>query len=139
MTPKEWGGPAANRAAPNTDKAADTTKCINGAQAQSISSQQVAWFEVHAFVAPYLTRAGYWPIAGTPAWCALDDNDPVKWAAVLDAARHWALRVETAQQAQCEASRDISAAYDWGAIGQRVRDRREFYAAHPWLKRVGHG
>lgn len=74
-------------------------------------------------------------MAGTPAWCALDDGDPVKTAALLDAAQHWALRVETCQQAACDASREISAAEDWSAIAQHVQDRREFYAARPWLRR----
>jgi hypothetical protein len=42
----------------------------------------------------------------------LDDTDPRKVAALFDAAQHWALRVETSQQAQAETSRDISAAAD---------------------------
>jgi hypothetical protein len=78
---------------------------------------------------------GVWPAAGTPAWCDLPDDDPAKLAALLDAAQHWALRVETCQQAQCEASHDISAAYDWGAIARRLRDEAEFYRQKPYLKR----
>ena len=78
---------------------------------------------------------GVWPAAGTPAWCDLPDDDPAKLAALLDAAQHWALRVETCQAAQCEASRDISAAYDWAALSVWLRRHREFYAAHPYLKR----
>jgi hypothetical protein len=82
-------------------------------------------------------------MAGTPAWCALGDTDPRKVAALFDAAQHWALRVETCQIASirglcdsCPAvSRDISAAEDWVAIAQYIKDHREFYAARPWLKR----
>jgi Protein of unknown function (DUF2742) len=74
-------------------------------------------------------------MAGTPAWCALDNDDPRKLAALFDAAQQWALRVETCQEAQCEASRDVSAAEDWSAISQEIKDRREFYAARPWLRR----
>ena len=74
-------------------------------------------------------------MAGTPAWCALDDTDPVKLAALLDAAQHWALRVETCQTAECEASHAISAAFDWATHGQRLKDHNEFYAQRPWLKR----
>lgn len=98
-----------------------------------MSNQQVSWWSVHEFVAPYLDAAA--PAAGTPAWCALDDTDPAKWAAVLDAARHWALRVETCQAAECEASHDVSAAADWSAIARSVRHHAEFYARKPWLKR----
>jgi hypothetical protein len=100
------------------------------------ASQQVSWWSVHEFVAPRLDAAKSWPILGSPAWCELPDRDPRKWAALLDAAQHWALRVETCQQAQCEASRDISAAADWSAIARETFVRNQFYAAKPWLKRI---
>jgi hypothetical protein len=91
---------------------------------------------VHEFVTPALRRAESWPLAGTPAWCALADDDPVKLASLLDAARHWALRLETCQQASVASSHNISAAHNWGEIGQRIREHREFYAERPWLRRA---
>ena len=63
-------------------------------------------------------------MVGTPAWCQLPDTDRRKWAALLDAARHWALRVETAQQARAEAAKDVAQAEDWGAVAQRIRNGR---------------
>ncbi|OBJ35245.1 hypothetical protein A5621_17705 [Mycobacterium colombiense] len=96
----------------------------------------MSWWEVNEFVTPALRSAGSWPLAGTPAWCDLADDDPVKLASLLDAARHWALRVETCQQARCEASQAISAAHNWAEIGQRIRERREFYAERTWLRRA---
>ena len=101
-----------------------------------MSSQQVSWWSVHEFVATHLDQVVSWPMAGTPAWCALDDRDPAKWAALIDAAQHWALRVETCQETECQASHEISASADWAAIGRRIRAHAEFYAARPWLKRV---
>lgn len=98
-------------------------------------NQQVSWWEVHEYVAPTLDQAGSWPMAGTPEWCALPDDDPAKLAALYDAAQHWALRVDTCQEAACQASRDISAAADWAAIGQRVKDHNDFYAEKAWIKR----
>ena len=98
-------------------------------------NQQVSWWDVHEFVAPHLDAVGSYPMAGTPAWCALDDTDPRKWAALLDAAQHWALRVETCQEAEIEASHAISAALDWGRIGRYLRDEAEFYKQKPYLKR----
>jgi hypothetical protein len=98
-----------------------------------MTNQQVSWWSVHEFVAPYRDAAA--PMAGTPAWCDLPDDDPRKWAALLDAARHWALRVETCQVAACEASRDVSAAYDWAGIGRYLRNHAEFYRQKPYLKR----
>ena len=111
----------------------DTDKSVT---ADSSGSRQVNWWSVHEHVAPRLTRVGSWPLVGTPAWCALPDDDPAKTAALLDAAQHWALRVETCQQHRCEASRDVSAAADWSAIAREMLARNEFYTQRPWLKRV---
>ena len=99
-----------------------------------MTSQHVSWWTVREFVAAHI-QADHWPMVGTPAWCLLDDDDPVKLAAVLDAASHWALRVETCQQAYADAGGEISAAADWSHIAEHIRTEDEFYAAHPWMKR----
>jgi hypothetical protein len=101
-----------------------------------ITSRQVDWWRVHEYVAAALAAAGSWPMVGTPAWCALDDCDPAKTAALLDAARHWALRVDACQEAEWEASREISASADWAAISRYVYKHAQFYAARPWLRRA---
>jgi hypothetical protein len=75
-------------------------------------------------------------MAGTPAWCDLPDDHPVKWAAVLDAAQHWALRMDTCQEAMAEASKTISDAVDWPRVGREFQQRSEFYAGKPYLRRV---
>jgi Protein of unknown function (DUF2742) len=101
-----------------------------------VSSQQVSWWDVHLFTEPLLTKVGSsWPMAGSPEWCALPDGDPAKLAAIYDAARHWALRVETCQQAECEASHAISAAADWSAHARAWLSHNEFYAEKPWMRR----
>jgi hypothetical protein len=97
------------------------------------SSQQVCWWPVHEF-AQRECVPGH-PMVGTPAWCELADDNPAKLAACVDAAQHWALRVETCQQAECQASRAISASADWSAIGRRIRQRAQFFADKPYLKR----
>jgi hypothetical protein len=91
------------------------------------ASRQVSWWSVHEHVQPLLDSVGSWPTVGTPAWCALGDDDPVKLAAIYDAAQHWALRVDTCQAAIAETSRDISAAADWPAIANQIRRHREAY------------
>ena len=101
-----------------------------------MSGQQVSWWDVHEFVGAVLDQVNDWPMLGTPAWCSLTHDDPRKWAALLVAAQHWALRIETCQQAECQASRDISASADWPAIASEIRQRNEFYAQKPYLKRV---
>lgn len=124
---KNDGGPANDRATTS-----DLTRFANGT-----ASGQVSWWSVYEFITPMLTsQAKPWPMIGTPTWCALDDDDPAKMAAVIDAAQHWALQLETRQEALCDASREISAAADWSALAQRYRTHCEFYAARPWLKRV---
>ena len=101
------------------------------------SAQSVSWWDVHLYVDRILKALGIraYPAAGTPAWCELDDCDPTKLAAVLDYGEHHGLRVETAQVASCEASHDISAGLHWAAVGRRVKDAAEWFAAFPWMRR----
>jgi hypothetical protein len=129
--------PAGNDGGPAARTGPTTTFCEVTRNPYATASQQVSWWAVHEFVGPGLAlQALPWPIVGTPAWCALDDADPRKLAAVLDAAQHWALHLETGQQASGDASRELSGAVDWSALAQRYRTHREFYAARPWLKRA---
>lgn len=112
----------------NTEAASDTTSQVDTANTNiSASSQQVSWWDVHEYVAPLLGQIGLWPMAGTPAWVALPDDDPAKLAALYDAAQHHALRIETAQAELAQASRDISAAADWTAFANDIRQHREVY------------
>ena len=85
-----------------------------------LESQQVSFWDVHVFVQRYLDTVGHHPAAGTPAWSELADGDRRKWAALLAAAEHHVLRVETAQEQRAEASRDISAAGDWSSISRNM-------------------
>lgn len=101
-----------------------------------MSAASVAWWPVHEYVTRITAQVPGWPVAGTPAWCDLDDNDPAKLAAVVDAGQHHALRIETAQEARADASKAVGAAVDWRAIAQDITQRRAFYAARPWMKRV---
>src|SRR5262249_27576247 len=45
-----------------------------GRQQRPVSSQQVSWWDVHEYVAPFLEAVGDWPPAGSPAWCQLADD-----------------------------------------------------------------
>lgn len=103
-----------------------------------IGSQQVSWYECHLFMQRLLAQANYSPLlwAGTPSWCALADGDPRKLLALAQSGVHHALRVETAQDDRCAASRAVSAAADWPAVGREIAQRNSFYAERPWLRRV---
>lgn len=82
------------------------------------ASRQVTWFDVYGFVVPLLTSAGGRPTAGTPAWNALDDDDPAKLDAVLILGVHMALRLDTEQEQRAEASRAIAAMPDWRPLAR---------------------
>lgn len=101
-----------------------------------MAAQSVSWWSVHEYVTEFIGRLTDWPMAGTPAWCDLDNYDPRKLAAVLDAGSHHALRVEVAQEARAEASKAVAAAADWPAIAQELTQIRDFRATRAWAKRV---
>lgn len=124
-----------NERAAVADRAPEADRSYSTADVTTARS--VSWWRVHQFVTDVTdVLEGGWPIAGTPAWCQLADDDPRKLAAVLDAGQHHALRIETAQEVAAEASQAISGAADWRAIAQDVIERRDFYARNPWAKRV---
>ncbi|MGH3633946.1 MAG: DUF2742 domain-containing protein [Mycobacterium sp.] len=97
-------------------------------------ARQVSWWSVHEWVRRYLDTAGDYPMAGTPAWCLLPDDAREKWAALLDFAQHHALRVETTQQAQADASKQIAAAADWSAVARETQQMAEFRHTRPWMQ-----
>lgn len=101
-----------------------------------MGSSSVSFWSVQEFAAPVLQRVGRWPLVGTPEWCQLPADHEAKLAALLDAARHHALRLELNQEARAEASRDISGAADWPKVGRELQRLCEFRRTAPWSKRV---
>jgi hypothetical protein len=95
------------------------TRPLTGAG--SPASQQVSWWDTHEFITALVAQANHLPPAGTPAWCALDDTDPAKLLALAAAGEHFVLRLETAQEALAQASRDVAAAVDCQAIANGVQ------------------
>ena len=126
--------PGTTARAASTTPIADTKTTTQ--PGECVSSQQVSWWSVHEFVTEVLNQVNGWPQLGTPAWCSMANEDPVKWAALLDAAQHWALHLEINQEARAEASRDVSAAADWPVVSREINQRNDFYAKRPWMKRA---
>lgn len=83
-------------------------------------SRMVAWWPVYEFAAAHTAGIDF-PMAGTPAWCDLEDDDPRKLAAVLDAGPHHVLRMEIAQEIRADASKAVAAAADWPAISREIQ------------------
>lgn len=100
-----------------------------------VSAASVSFWSVHEYVVSVLDRVGVWPTVGTPAWCALPDGEESKVAAVFDAARHHALRLELNQEARAEASHEVSSAADWPAIANEINQRNRLRAEWPWMNR----
>lgn len=105
-----------------------------------MTDQPITWEPVHTFVGRLLAGRSTTIICGTPDWIQLDDDDPAKVAALLQAGSRWCLEMEIAQIEQqrldAKASAiDISQARDWAAVAQRIRDRDAFYRDHPDLRR----
>lgn len=124
------------RNSPGTSaRATSTTPLADPESTATVASQQVSWWSVHQLLASVLNQVNGWPLLGTPAWCSLANDDPRKWAAVLDGGQHHALRMELNQEARAEASRAISGAANWAQVGRDIQQRRTLYAARPWLKR----
>ena len=104
-------------------------------------SRQVAWWPVYEYAAAEAARLGVnlaadpLPVPGTPQWCAMPDGDR-KLAAVLLLGAQYVLALDTRQEALADASKAVAAAADWPQISRDIRQRTEFYAARPWLKRV---
>ena len=98
-------------------------------------SSSVSWWPCHEFITALVARYSDLPMAGTPAWCGLDDGDPRKLIALAVAGEHHVLRMETAQEARAEASKAIATAADWPAVAREVRQLAEFREANPWAVR----
>jgi hypothetical protein len=124
-----------HRKRPAANGAPSNTTMIDSSQ-YATESRQVAWWPVHEFVAALVSQANNLPIAGTPAWQALADGDPRKLLAVAVAGEHHVLRMEAAQEAMADASREIAGAEDWATVARRMQSRAAFRARNPWAKRV---
>ncbi|HOB49720.1 MAG TPA: DUF2742 domain-containing protein [Mycobacterium sp.] len=98
-------------------------------------SRQVSWWPVHEFVTALIAQAGTPPTAGTPAWMALADSDPLKVIALAVAGEHHVLRMETAQETAAEASKGVAASADWPAVSRRVQRRADAVRSGAYIAR----
>jgi len=107
--------------------------------------------DVRRWAEPLLTDAkhiGPIPMAGSPDWCRLADDDPRKWAAVVRAALAWVSEstpTATARQLRAEldavdsavadrfkaAACELSAAHTWAAVGPAHAELERRRAAPP--------
>jgi hypothetical protein len=100
-----------------------------------MTSRQVAWAAVYRFIEHQLPEPGSLPLPGTPAWCAMSDDDQAKRDALLWPVIYWAITEDARQTAMCEASRAISASHG-RCIAEEARllHRRGGVSYHPRRK-----
>lgn len=97
-----------------------------------MDSRQVSWFEVYQFVERWARSSStpdheldlQLPIAGTPQWCGLPDDDARKLLAVILGGIREALNHEVVQEHRAAASRDLASSTDWSTIARRIRTGR---------------
>lgn len=91
------------------------------------SSQEVQWWPVHQFLEAALAQAnnGPLPIAGTPSWTALANDDPRKVFALAAAGEHWVLRTQIGQEIRAQSAEDVHDGADWSQVARQVQRRRE--------------
>jgi hypothetical protein len=89
-----------------------------------MDSRQIDYLPVYELVADLLGDPGLIP--GTPAWCALDADDPAKWQALLWPAVWWCVAEDARQMAMADASREIACAADWSALSRNMLQRSNY-------------
>jgi hypothetical protein len=90
------------------------------------ASQQVSWFDTFTFAANIAAQHGLslsldhasLPLAGTPQWCGMADDDARKLMALILGGVREALYYDARQASMAEASREISQAADWSRISR---------------------
>ncbi|MFV8312166.1 DUF2742 domain-containing protein [Mycobacteroides chelonae] len=101
----------------------------------SPESREVSWWPTHVFLEALVAQANQLPAAGSSAWCALADGDPVKLLALAVAGEHHVLRCELDQIAQTEASKAIAACVDWSVVARSNRQRADAIAIGTYIPR----
>lgn len=91
------------------------------------------------------------PVFGSPAWCGLDDDDPLRVVSAIRAGVAWvvethSLRERLAAELRAAdldvvarvraASLDVAGGTEWSEQARQIRQRADWLAAHPWAKRV---
>ncbi|MEN4399655.1 DUF2742 domain-containing protein [Mycolicibacterium conceptionense] len=93
----------------------------------TLVSRQVSWFETFKFAERLATShdvgLNHLPLPGSPSWCGMADDDARKLLSMVLGGVREALTNDTHQTAMAEASQAISAAADWTALAQRIRNR----------------
>lgn len=103
-----------------------------------VDSNEIDFLPVHQRLAPLLDRAvllGEIPVLGSPAWVDIPDDDRRWRDSVVVAGYRWAMAEWLRQDAENQASKELSGSADWSAVAARMRQHAEYLAANPWARR----
>ena len=103
-----------------------------------VDSNEIDFLPVHQRLAPILDRAvllGEIPVLGSPSWVEIPDEDRRWRDSVVVAGYRWAMTEWLRQDAENQASKELSGSADWSAVAARTRRRAEYLAANPWARR----
>lgn len=111
-------------ATPHDNRGRDTTPTH-----RQLGSRQVNWWSTYEFAAKHAAGLGVnltdrMPLAGTPAWARLADDDPRKAAALLLRGVQAALADDTSQAVLADASGEIAAAAPWSELARAIHRGR---------------
>ena len=105
-----------------------------------MTSTPITWEPVRDFAYRLLAGRTTSIIAGTPEWCALDDDDPRKTTALIAAGNRWVLeqsldQIDLRRIAAKHAAIEVATALDWTRVAKGIRDRDQWYRDNPDLRR----
>lgn len=81
-------------------------------------------------------QVGPLPTVGSPEWSALPPGDPRRIGAIYVAAVAHAVELELRHDEHAAAAEQLAASGMASAANRRHRDREQFYAQHPDLRRI---
>lgn len=104
---------------------------------KSIASMQISWWDCHAFMTEMVQQANCGPVPwpGTPAWCAIPDDDPRKLLALAGFGVYQAVSVDACQEASAEASSAVSKAENWAQVSRSKLQRHNAIRGGVYLPR----
>lgn len=96
-----------------------------------MTGRQVDWYPVFRYASQIAIQQGLvldhraLPVAGTPSWCGLPDDDARKLLALLLGGVREALSNDAHQEALQQAGTDVHGGDDWSWLASTVRRHNE--------------
>ena len=96
-----------------------------------MTGRQVDWYPVYRYASQIASHHGVvlehraLPVAGTPSWCGLPDDDARKLLSLVLGGVREALTNDMHQEAVQQAGADVHGGDDWGWLAPTVQRHRQ--------------